>query len=744
MDNLLYANPSKTEDRDCHSPLGLFDKFKVEFPPDAMCLPDPDLHFNSGLESYSTFKTECTIASPYPNDVNKPLQNKSILFDKMRKMVDMVSPARNRKEHESCALLGSWNPDTKKVETLDELESTSKQTELDPQILIQDVSDSDDVIYVSGEDGKLPQSIVLIDTTGSTDNEQVSDPKLGEKVRKLKKKSSDREKTQRKSIILIPTKYPKTIRDTTVQALYDVLVKRIRELKNPKLPKKTLKKLAENIEEEIFNLYRNTGVRYKTKYRSLLFNLKDPKNEAFFQHVACGEITPQRLVQLTPTEMAPQALTDWRNQERLHALKMIEDSEKELNPKQQKIKLTHKGLIEIDTTPDQMFTLEDLTDSSWYSKKLSSDGKERTGKRVDTTAQHKSHLLDLNCLICMGKIKPSDTMDMNQWTDVKFSPKTSKENSHGEKLLTSEAGKDVENDIPEAKSQFASSTKSAVWKGFIQMFAIKQFKVSAVQVSGYSDHLCQNLPKLITSRGFITQESVWEYVDLIWPASTKDMCLLRFCPQTSSDAVFYSRLFSYLNRKVRYVIVDTHKMEAFVIPLPACQPIPSKLRPLGGPGLDDNHPHLLLILLLPNHPSWSSCPNKVRKIQKDEELDVPDDIFSSILEDVEREERQMAEQGLPPIGEDCTRVAEVGLTEVMNILCFLSNNMQESAVQNNNHFHMGPLDNQPNPIPTAAPVWPLHPMAPGFQAPASCEPNPAQLFDPSTMFGPSGFNPFAK
>ncbi|XP_073432249.1 SPOC domain-containing protein 1-like [Dendrobates tinctorius] len=173
---------------------------------------------------------------------------------------------------------------------------------------------------------------------------------------------------------------------------------------------------------------------------------------------------------MSPAEMARQELADWRNQERQHTLEMIQKAEEELNQKEQMIKLTHKGLIEINTSPDQ------------------------------------------------------------------------------------------------------------------------------------SAHLCQKLPKKITTKGVISQESVWEYVDLIWPACTKDMCLLSFCPQTCSDAVFYSRLYSYLNHKVRYAIINANNMEAFIIPLPACQPIPAKLRPLGGPGLEEEHPYLLLALLFQNHP----------------------------------------------------------------------------------------------------------------------------------------------
>lgn len=38
-------------------------------------------------------------------------------------------------------------------------------------------------------------------------------------------------------------------------------------------------KLAVGIEKEMFNLCMNTDNKYKNKYRSLMFNLKDPKNK---------------------------------------------------------------------------------------------------------------------------------------------------------------------------------------------------------------------------------------------------------------------------------------------------------------------------------------------------------------------------------------------------------------------------------------------------------------------------------
>lgn len=40
-----------------------------------------------------------------------------------------------------------------------------------------------------------------------------------------------------------------------------------------------IKKIALSIEEELYNLFQETGTKYKAKYRSLIFNIKDLKNK---------------------------------------------------------------------------------------------------------------------------------------------------------------------------------------------------------------------------------------------------------------------------------------------------------------------------------------------------------------------------------------------------------------------------------------------------------------------------------
>ncbi|XP_072263934.1 SPOC domain-containing protein 1 [Pyxicephalus adspersus] len=442
---------------------------------------------------------------------------------------------------------------------------------------------------------------------------------------------------------------------------------------------------------------------------------------------------------MSATEMAGQELSDWRKQERQQNLEAIEKAQKEFHHNQQKIKLTHKGLIEIETPVNEILTLEDLSNNSFKEQDLQ---RATIPEMIDTTFQHRSHLLDVNCLICLGKIKPSDQQDISQWTSWKPRDKEKKRNQKGsffsDREMITEATKQDDLNVE------TTEMPPAIWKGHIQMFSLKQFKAAGFQLSGYSTHLCQELPNAITSKGFISPESVWEFVDLIWPASTKDMCLLRLCPRTDSDVVSYSRLFSYLSHKLRYAIIGTNKMEGFIIPLSARQPIPAKLRPLGGPGLEDDHPHLLLALLLPNHPSWTSVPKKANPVQM--EIDVPDDIFSSILDDLVKEERQSAEQGLPhadftPSGQT-SDTGEVGMQELMNILSVLSNNLHNLAGEAQNNNPHNNLLRQPNFTAEMNRFWPILGTAPNSQPHNTFDGNPPSVFDPLAMYGPPNFCPF--
>lgn len=70
--------------------------------------------------------------------------------------------------------------------------------------------------------------------------------------------------------------------------------------------------LAAQIEEQIFQEFKNTDLKYKNRIRSRIANLKDPKNPKLRESVRLGLISAERLAKMTPEEMASDELKQLR------------------------------------------------------------------------------------------------------------------------------------------------------------------------------------------------------------------------------------------------------------------------------------------------------------------------------------------------------------------------------------------------------------------------------------------------
>lgn len=66
-------------------------------------------------------------------------------------------------------------------------------------------------------------------------------------------------------------------------------------------------RVAVSIESVMFEKLGRSNGAQKLKYRSVMFNIKDPKNPDFRRRVLLGEIKPERIVTMTPEEMASDA-----------------------------------------------------------------------------------------------------------------------------------------------------------------------------------------------------------------------------------------------------------------------------------------------------------------------------------------------------------------------------------------------------------------------------------------------------
>ncbi|XP_054857307.1 PHD finger protein 3 isoform X2 [Eublepharis macularius] len=431
-----------------------------------------------------------------------------------------------------------------------------------------------------------------------------------------------------------PASKPSTdqIRQSVRQSLKEILEKRLAD-STLKIPEERAAKVATKIEKELFSFFRDTDSKYKNKYRSLIFNLKDPKNNILFKRVLKGEVTPDHLIRMSPEELASKELAAWRKRENRHTIEMIEKEQREVE-RRPITKITHKGEIEIESeTPvkEQEAAME-LQESVPVKvmEKMEDTEKDKEvdeSSTPDTTSQHKHHLFDLNCKICIGRMAPpSDDLSGKK---VKVSVGVARKPSDNEaesiadalssttNILASElleedkelpnptlvSGATPRSETPgtvESETLFLARL-NFIWKGFINMPSVAKFVIKAYPISGSFENLTEDLPDSIQVGGRISPQTVWEYVEKIKASGTKEICVVRFTPVTEEDQISYTLLFAYFSSRKRYGVAANNMKQIkdlYIIPLGASDKIPHQLVPFDGPGIEVHRPNLLLGLVI--------------------------------------------------------------------------------------------------------------------------------------------------
>ncbi|OXB67730.1 UNVERIFIED_CONTAM: hypothetical protein H355_008204, partial [Colinus virginianus] len=206
---------------------------------------------------------------------------------------------------------------------------------------------------------KASQTAVIPRRTSEEKSEKISKESLSvvEKPTKsgvhekqeIKKKKNEKGSVSATHLLTVPASKPSAdqIRHSVKQSLKEILMKRLTD-SSLKIPEERAAKVATRIERELFSFFRDTDSKYKNKYRSLMFNLKDPKNNILFKKVLKGEVTPDHLIKMSPEELASKELAAWRQRENRHTIEMIEKEQREVE-RRPITKITHKGEIEIES-----------------------------------------------------------------------------------------------------------------------------------------------------------------------------------------------------------------------------------------------------------------------------------------------------------------------------------------------------------------------------------------------------------
>ncbi|XP_051507714.1 PHD finger protein 3-like isoform X2 [Myxocyprinus asiaticus] len=448
-------------------------------------------------------------------------------------------------------------------------------------------------------------------------------------------KSGANVKHETKKVSHVSSKKPSTgqIRRSVRDSLEEILLKRLKE-SDLKISSDRPAELARKTEKELFALFQGVDSKYKNKYRSLTFNLKDAKNNVLFKRVLKGEVSPADLVRMTGEELASKELAAWRQRENRHTIEMIEKEQREAE-RRPITKITHKGEIEIEnqepTKAPEAIEVEPepvLKAVEVPEEKPPETKAESPKKSVDTTSLHKSHLFDLNCKICTGRMAPPSEEAASKvvkvaTTVVRRQSSAAEESQSSTTTPTSALIDDLSlrameegllNFLPESRSDSLSSKEDTatflsnlekLWGGFVDMHAVARFLTKAYPVSGILDHLTLDLPDNIQVGGRISPQIVWDYVEKIRASGTKEICIIRFVPDTEEDEISYTLLYAYFSSRRRYGVVANNRKQVkdmYLIPLGSTEKIPHQIVPFDGPGLETNRPNLLLGLVIRQRP----------------------------------------------------------------------------------------------------------------------------------------------
>ncbi|XP_008276965.1 PHD finger protein 3 [Stegastes partitus] len=428
------------------------------------------------------------------------------------------------------------------------------------------------------------------------------------------------------------------IRRSVRDSLKEILIQRLKE-SDLNVSVERASEVAKKTERELFHLYKDTDNKYKNKYRSLMFNLKDTKNNVLFKRVLKGEISPGNLIRMSPEELASKELAAWRQRENRHTIEMIEKEQREAE-RRPITKITHKGEIEIESQepvkapePVELEPPPKVTEVSAEPPKTPESKTENTKTEKDTTSQHKSHLFDLHCKICTGRMAPpveeAPTKVVKVATTVvrRQSTKTEETKSKTPPALdddlhltvleesfrnaqSSYEGRSDHTAGRDEETTFLSNLKS-LWRGFIHMHSVAKLVTKAFPVSGILDHLTEDLPDSIQVGGRISPQTVWDYLEKIRATGTKEVCLIRFAPETEEDEISYTLLYAYFSSRRRFGVVSNNLKQVkdmYLIPLGATEKVPHQLVPFDGPGLENNRANLLLGLIIRQRPKRDFLP----------------------------------------------------------------------------------------------------------------------------------------
>ncbi|KAJ3208407.1 PHD finger protein 3 [Dinochytrium kinnereticum] len=398
---------------------------------------------------------------------------------------------------------------------------------------------------------------------------------------------------------------------------------------------------ADSVEDELFLFLsdgvegrkRTCGDKYKGKFRTLQFNLKDKKNRSLRKKIATGGVTAEALVRFEAEDLANEDIKAKAEAIRLEGIRNA------IKPKDVTsasiFKKTHKGEEEISVSgpsiapvtskesearPSEIYAAPATGVLARLAEKVRSPspppgekpfhsldellakmGGGTTGpakRSPDLSESHDDHDSKRTRLDDAAPFEPDvpmhdfdatsavvrDPVDFTSWEDAVGDGFTVGDDSHSPTYSPSRS--------PPAMDFMGEEARPAqIWNGIVRMASVGMFNGRCRQIAGREVGTTKVwediLPPTVTVEGRIDTKAARNYVGQQRQSSTKEVVAVEFYAddQVSSDLAVkakegFKTLFDYFYEKKRYAVVGQNYIsvkDMYLVPIKAGEPLPEMI-----------------------------------------------------------------------------------------------------------------------------------------------------------------------
>ncbi|KAJ3121950.1 PHD finger protein 3 [Nowakowskiella sp. JEL0407] len=429
------------------------------------------------------------------------------------------------------------------------------------------------------------------------DNEEIQEKSTKSRRRSKSstdlKTSSSKPSEKKKSVITAETKdklrrSAQNYFESTLKTIFEnakvtkSVIKPIVDLDNPK-------EFAKLIEEELFSAHSvmkngvlECGPMYSSKFRNIQYNLKDTKNGLLRKRLLTGEITPSKLVQMSPEELANEEVKlkaqEIRNRTLLESVKTNDDGLTALRK-------THKGEIEIDLSKGQ--SLSDMKITEKVSTPFVPPPKIQTLDEILETMSGKKETAPIKRDSISSEIQVStpivvDEAILSTYDEEVRQSEFISQNESGEIELHSPTMSPI--DPPEN----VVDEDAFIWSGRVSMAQVGKFNGYCRQIAGRYVGDAKTwedvLPGQISIDGRIQTSRVSDYVIQQKGSTTKEVVIVEFkSTGAAEEDEGFATLFDYFESKDRCAVIGHHYVsikDMYIFPLSPTKPLPPFLKEL--------------------------------------------------------------------------------------------------------------------------------------------------------------------